>query len=76
MMYPRENHWPRANALGLVVTAQQPLLYTLADGFRHYLGPGRAKDIEPLRMYLDRSMHPVGGGSDSPVTPFQPCWAS
>jgi predicted amidohydrolase YtcJ len=79
MMYAREDHWARANGLGLVVTAQQPLQYTLADGFRHYIGPERARDIEPLRMYLDRSAQPVGGGSDSPVTPFQPLvgiWSS
>jgi predicted amidohydrolase YtcJ len=79
MMYAREDHWERANRLGLVVTAQQPLQYTLADGFRHYIGPERARDIEPLRMYLDRSAQPVGGGSDSPVTPFQPLvgiWSS
>jgi len=79
MMYAREDHWPLANRLGLVVTAQQPLQYTLADGFRHYLGPERASAIEPLRMYLDRSTQPVGGGSDSPVTPFEPLlgiWSS
>jgi predicted amidohydrolase YtcJ len=79
MMYAREDHWERANRLGLVVAAQQPLQYTLADGFRHYIGPERARDIEPLRMYLDRSAQPVGGGSDSPVTPFQPLvgiWSS
>ena len=79
MMYAREDHWQRANRVGLVVTAQQPLQYTLADGFRHYIGPERARDIEPLRMYLDRSAQPVGGGSDSPVTPFQPLlgiWSS
>ncbi|MBV9598863.1 MAG: amidohydrolase [Chloroflexi bacterium] len=79
MMYAREDHWERANRLGLVVTAQQPLQYTLADGFRHYIGAERARDIEPLRMYLDRSTQPVGGGSDSPVTPFQPLigiWSS
>jgi predicted amidohydrolase YtcJ len=79
MMYARDDHWERANRLGLIVTAQQPLQYTLADGFRHYIGPERARDIEPLRMYLDRSAQPVGGGSDSPVTPFQPLvgmWSS
>ncbi|MBV9172010.1 MAG: amidohydrolase [Chloroflexi bacterium] len=79
MMYAREDHWERANRLGLVVTAQQPLQYTLADGFRRYIGPDRARDIEPLRMYLERSTQPVGGGSDSPVTPFEPLlgiWSS
>jgi predicted amidohydrolase YtcJ len=79
MMQAREDHWTRANQLGLVVTAQQPLLYTLADGFLKYIGPERTRDIEPLQMYLSRSEQPVGGGSDSPVTPFQPLlgiWSS
>jgi predicted amidohydrolase YtcJ len=79
MMYAREDHWARANRLDLVVTAQQPLQYTLADGFRRYIGPERARNIEPLRMYLERSSQPVGGGSDSPVTPFEPLlgiWSS
>jgi predicted amidohydrolase YtcJ len=79
MMYAREDHWATANRLGAIVTAQQPLLYALADGFRTYIGGERTRDIEPLRMYLDRSDQPVGGGSDSPVTPFEPLlgiWSS
>jgi predicted amidohydrolase YtcJ len=79
MMYARADQWAAANRLGVIVTAQQPLLYTLADGFRTYIGADRTRDIEPLRMYLDRSDQPVGGGSDSPVTPFEPLlgiWSS
>ena len=79
MMLAREDHWARANRLGLIVTAQQPLLYTLAEGFRKYIGPERTRNLEPLSMYLSRSEQPVGGGSDSPVTPFQPLlgiWSS
>jgi predicted amidohydrolase YtcJ len=79
MMQARQDHWLRANRLGLIVTAQQPLLYTLADGFLKYIGPERTRDIEPLGMYLANSTKPVGGGSDSPVTPFEPLlgiWSS
>jgi predicted amidohydrolase YtcJ len=79
MMQARQDHWARANRLGLIVTAQQPLLYTLADGFLKYIGPERTRDIEPLGMYLSSSALPVGGGSDSPVTPFEPLlgiWSS
>jgi predicted amidohydrolase YtcJ len=79
MMYARDDHWDAANRLELVVTAQQPLMYALADGFVKYLGSERAANIEPLAMYLARSSQPVGGGSDSPVTPYQPLlgiWSS
>ncbi|HET6316402.1 MAG TPA: amidohydrolase family protein [Chloroflexota bacterium] len=79
MMVAREDHWARANRLGLVITAQQPLLYTLAEGFLKYIGPDRTRDLEPLQMYLARSAQPVGGGSDSPVTPYEPLlgiWSS
>ncbi|WP_033290294.1 amidohydrolase [Amycolatopsis jejuensis] len=72
MMYPRPDHWSRVRALGLTVTAQQPLHYALAAGFQHYLGAERAHDIEPLRQYLTEVSLPVGGGSDSPVAPFSP----
>jgi predicted amidohydrolase YtcJ len=79
MMLAREDHWSRANRLGLIVTAQQPLVYTLAEGFLKYIGPERTRDLEPLGMYLSRAELPVGGGSDSPVTPYQPLlgiWSS
>lgn len=72
MMYPRADHWSRARKLRLSVTAQQPLQFSLAGGFQHYIGPERARDIEPLRGYLAEIALPVGGGSDSPVAPFAP----
>ncbi len=72
MMYPRADHWPRARRLALTVTAQQPLQFALAAGFRHYLGADRARDIEPLQAYLAEIALPVGGGSDSPVAPYEP----
>ena len=79
MMAARPDHWALANRLGLAVTAQQPLMYSLAAGFLKYLGPERTRDIEPIGMYLANSQQPVGGGSDSPVTPYQPMlgiWSS
>ncbi|HXB48422.1 MAG TPA: amidohydrolase [Streptosporangiaceae bacterium] len=72
MMYPRADHWPRARRLRLTVTAQQPLQFALAAGFQHYIGAERARDIEPLRGYLTEMRLPVGGGSDSPVAPYEP----
>lgn len=78
MMLARPEHFTRARDMGLVITAQQPLMYALAAGFVRYWGPARAAACEPLRMYLDSGL-PVGGGSDSPVTPYQPLlglWSS
>ncbi len=78
MMAAQPEHFPRARALDLVITAQQPLQYTLAAGFRKYWGPERAQHIEPLRAYLESGLI-VGGGSDSPVTPYEPLigiWSS
>jgi predicted amidohydrolase YtcJ len=72
MMRPRADHWERLNRLELTVTAQQPLMYALAAGFERYLGAERAQDIEPIAAYLRECHQPVGGGSDSPVAPFQP----
>jgi predicted amidohydrolase YtcJ len=53
-------------------------MYALAAGFVKYWGAARAADCEPLRAYRDSGL-PVGGGSDSPVTPYQPLlglWSS
>jgi predicted amidohydrolase YtcJ len=78
MMRARPEHFPRAKAMGLVITAQQPLMYALGAGFAKYWGPARAAECEPLRAYLDSGL-PVGAGSDSPVTPYQPLlglWSS
>jgi predicted amidohydrolase YtcJ len=78
MMRARPEHFARAREMGLVITAQQPLMYALGAGFVKYWGPSRAAECEPLRMYLDSGL-PVGGGSDSPVTPYQPLlglWSS
>jgi predicted amidohydrolase YtcJ len=79
MMAARPDHWDLVNKLRLAITAQQPLQFSLAAGFLKYIGPERTKDIEPLRAYLENSRQPVGGGSDSPVTPYQPLigiWSS
>ncbi|PYM15439.1 MAG: hypothetical protein DMD81_15040 [Candidatus Rokuibacteriota bacterium] len=78
MMRARPEQLQRAKTMGLVITAQQPLMYALAGGFVKYWGSTRTAECEPLRMYLDSGL-PVGGGSDSPVTPYQPLlglWSS
>jgi predicted amidohydrolase YtcJ len=72
MMAARSDHWPVVNDLGIAVAAQQPLMYALAGGFADYLGEDRAADLEPLAAYLSHCRLPVGGGSDSPVAPYEP----
>ncbi|MFF1831090.1 amidohydrolase [Paenarthrobacter sp. NPDC058040] len=72
MMNPRDDHWDQVRRLGLTVTAQQPLVYALGEGFVHYLGDERGEDLVPLARMLKASPFPVGGGSDSPVAPYNP----
>lgn len=72
MLYPNDDHWNRLNALGVGVAAQEPLHFALGGGFVEYLGRERAANIAPLSQYLSRVNVPVGGGSDSPVAPFEP----
>jgi len=71
MMLARPEHFERARALELVITAQQPLTYALSAGWVKYWGRERAADNEPLRAYLESGL-PVGNGTDSPVTPYNP----
>lgn len=78
MMLARPEHFDRARAMDLVITAQQPLTYALSAGWVKYWGRERASDNEPLRAYLESGLA-VGNGTDSPVTPYQPLlnlWSS
>jgi predicted amidohydrolase YtcJ len=68
----------RARRLGLALAVQQPLIYALGAGWVKYWGPERARRASPMRLYADSGL-PVGGGSDSPVTPYEPLlgiWSS
>jgi predicted amidohydrolase YtcJ len=72
MMCARDDQWSEVRRLGLTVTAQQPLVYALGEGFSHYLGEERASRLVPLATMVKESSLPVGGGSDSPVASFDP----
>jgi len=68
----------RARDLRLCIAAQQPLIHALGAGWLKYWGAERAAAASPLDLYA-RSGLPVGGGSDSPVTRFEPLigiWSS
>jgi len=62
----------------LCIAAQQPLIYALGAGWVRYWGRDRAASASPLSAYAASGL-PIGGGSDSPVTPYQPLlgiWSS
>ena len=69
---PREDHFPRMRALGLLVTAQDHL-YLAAPSLVKYWGEDRAAWTTPLRAYLEESIS-VSLGTDSPVVPYDPWW--
>ncbi len=78
MILARPEHFETARRLGLGIAAQQPLIYALGAGWVKYWGPERAAHAMPLRAFSASGL-PVGGGSDSPVTPYQPLlgiWSS
>lgn len=72
MLYPQPDHWDRLNKVGAGIAAQEPLHFALGGGFAEYLGQERAAAIAPLADYLALCELPVGGGSDSPVAPYEP----
>jgi predicted amidohydrolase YtcJ len=69
---PREDHFPRMQDLGLVVSAQDHL-YLAAPSLVQYWGAERAGLTTPLRAYLDAELS-VSLGTDSPVVPYDPWW--
>ena len=78
MTLAHPEHFDAARRLRLCVAAQQPLIYALGAGWVRYWGHERASAASPLAAYAASGL-PIGGGSDSPVTPYQPLlgiWSS
>jgi predicted amidohydrolase YtcJ len=69
----RADHFPRMQALGLVISAQDHL-YLAGPSLVNYWGPARAARTTPMRAYLDAGLV-VAGGTDSAVVPYPPLWA-
>ena len=61
----------RTRDLGLAVTLQHALVYSLAGNMVAYWGNQRAADCTPSRAWLD-SGAVIGAGTDSPVTNYDP----
>ena len=61
----------RTRDLGIAVTLQHALVYSLAGNMQSYWGDQRAADCTPSRAWLDSGAL-VGAGTDSPVTSYDP----
>jgi predicted amidohydrolase YtcJ len=69
---PQADQFPRMQALGLVISAQDHL-YLAGPSLLKYWGAKRAAWTTPVRTYLDRGFV-VAAGTDSPVVPYPPLW--
>ncbi|MDP7619443.1 MAG: amidohydrolase [Dehalococcoidia bacterium] len=61
----------RTRRLGLGVTLQHALVYSLGGNMRTYWGEERAANCTPTREWVDSGVA-VGAGTDTPVTDFDP----
>ena len=61
----------RTRDLGIAVTLQHALVYSLAGNMQTYWGDQRAADCTPSQAWLDSGTL-VGAGTDSPVTSYDP----
>ena len=61
----------RTRDMGIGVTLQHSLVYSLAGNMQTYWGDQRAADCTPSRAWLD-SGAVVGAGTDSPVASYDP----
>lgn len=68
----REDQLPRMKALGLHISAQHHL-YLAAPSLETYWGIDRAREVTPVKTYLDHGLD-VSLGTDSPVVPYPPLW--
>jgi len=75
---PNERTFMDCKKLGVVVAAQPVFTHLMGHAFLSGWGKERASYACPLRDWLNQKI-PVGGGSDSPMTTFEPLvgiWAA
>ena len=70
-LWPDARNIRQAAELGVVVATQCSMQYTFGPLLLRRFGPVMMSLATPVRSWLDGGVR-VGGGSDSPVTPFQP----
>jgi predicted amidohydrolase YtcJ len=68
----RPDQIARMKKLGVILSVQDHL-YLAAPAMKKYWGIDRAREVAPLKTYLDNGFLLVGG-TDSPVVPFNPFW--
>jgi hypothetical protein len=75
---PSEENFKTCRELGVLAASQPSFLYYLGDSYHENVGPERSEWLKPHRAWIDHGIV-VGGGTDSPVTPYPPfpsLWAA
>lgn len=70
-LWPSKDNIARAAKLGVVVATQPSMQYTFGPVLMKRFGAVLMSKATPVRAWLDGGVT-VGGGSDSPITPFPP----
>jgi predicted amidohydrolase YtcJ len=70
-LWPSERNIATAKRLGVVVATQPSMQYTFGPILVKRFGAALMAKATPIRDWLDGGVV-VGGGSDSPITPFSP----
>jgi predicted amidohydrolase YtcJ len=70
-LWPEERNIREAARMGITVATQCSMQYTFGPLLVKRFGTALMATATPVRSWLDGGVV-VGGGSDSPVTPFQP----
>ena len=70
-LWPSERNIAMARRLGVVVATQPSMQYTFGPILVKRFGAALMAKATPIRDWLDGGVV-VGGGSDSPITPFSP----
>lgn len=68
---PDESTFTQCRELGVVVAVQPVFIHLMGHAFLSGWGKERASRACPIKTWLSRNIH-VGGGSDSPMTTFEP----
>ena len=70
-LWPEERNIRQARRMGITVATQCSMQYTFGPILVERFGTAMMATATPVRSWLDGGVV-VGGGSDSPVTPYQP----